>query len=370
MQGLVLCNDGIEEFASLEIKDTLNSNTIENKGYVTFNIKEKSDLCKISYLGQSIKKAALILTSFDFTDEENILEKIKSTDLTNWLDEKRTFKVKTLIKNSEIDSDELAGSIGKQIIDNINDYDQKVDLNNPDIIIFVLIDKNKCFVCIDYSGFDLSKREYRIFSHSKNVKSTIAYAMIRFSGFIKGETLIDPFALSGTIPIEAALLENKFPVTFYNKNDFQFNHFTDFDFKIIDDKLTKDKGNIYCIDGMFKNINSSKKNAKVAGINKAIRFSRNEIEWLDTKMDRESVDRIVTCPPNITKYSNKKEIIDIYDEFFHQTEFVLKQTGTIVICTKNSEEIIKASEKQNFKLEKEIEVWQGQEKLILLKLKK
>jgi hypothetical protein len=95
-----------------------------------------------------------------------------------------------------------------------------------------------------------------------------------------------------------------------------------------------------------------------------------DVEWLDTKNDKESVDRIVTYLPNLTKYSNKKDILKIYDEFFYQSDFILKKKGTILACTKNPEEIINAASKKKFKLDFHKVMWQGKESLNLIKFTK
>jgi putative N6-adenine-specific DNA methylase len=194
--------------------------------------------------------------------------------------------------------------------------------------------------------------------------------MVRLSGYKEGERLLDPFCLSGTIPIEASLYENKLSVNYYEKEQFAFIKFMDFDFEKVDKKSTKDKGNIFAFDSQFKNADAARKNAKIAGINKAINFSRLEIEWLDTKFDEESVDRIVCFPPHIPKFGDKNITIKLYDELFHQAEFILKKKGTVLICTINPIEIKEAAAKKKFNLDFERGVWQGKEKLTLLKLSK
>ena len=109
------------------------------------------------------------------------------------------------------------------------------------------------------------------------------------------------------------------------------------------------------------NINAAKKNAKIAGINKAINFSRIDPEWLDLKLDKESIDKIVTHPPELTKHTNPKDIEKIHDQFFYQAEFIIKKDGKVVVITKTTDLIKKAAEKYKFKVEKEREVWEGKE---------
>lgn len=366
MKGLVLCNKGIEDAAALDIKEIINRDAAIFNGFAIFDFEKKEELCKLAYLSQSIKKVILVLSSFEFKSEEGITQKAGKLNLKEWLKKGKTFSVEALIDKPQIDS-EIEGEIGKAVIDSIKDYKQKVDLEEPDIVLFVFVRGNKAFFGIDFSGKDLSKREYRIFSSPKNIKATLAYAAVRFSGYKRGEVLVDPFCLSGSIVIETTLFENNFSIHFYKKDDFLFTKFMEFDFESIDKKAAKDKGNIYAFDAQFRNIDAAKKNAKIAGINKAINYSRLEVGWLDTKFDKESVDRIVTCLPNITKFCNKKDLLKLYQEFFYQAEFVLKKKGRIIVCTKNPDEIKDCGLAKNFKVEEEREVWQGKEGMSLVR---
>jgi 23S rRNA G2445 N2-methylase RlmL len=158
-------------------------------------------------------------------------------------------------------------------------------------------------------------------------------------------------------------------VNFFEKEDFAFLKFMKFDFSEID-KLGKEENNIHALDNLFRNVDAAKKNAKIAGINKSINFSRMDVEWLDTKFDSKSVDRIVTCMPNISKNTDEKSVLKVYNEFFYQAEFVLKKGGSILVCTLNPDEVKKAASEKGFNVEFEREVRQGEEKLNLIKLEK
>jgi 23S rRNA G2445 N2-methylase RlmL len=369
MNGLALCNKGIEDICASEIKELIGCSCKVWKGHVLFKIKKKEELCKVVYMSQSVRKVVLLVDKCNFDSEEDILEKISKLDLKEWLDSKKRFKAEIESDNPKIDVSDIRGKIGEKVIENIKKYKQKVDLENPDVVFFTYINENKAYFGIDFSGKDLSKRSYRIFSSPKNIKSTIAYAMVRLSGYKKGEVLVDPFCISGSVAIEAALFENKFPVRYFDKEDFAFDKFMSYDFKDVKNK-SKDKARIYAFDSLFKNVDASKKNAKIAGVNKSINFSRLDIGWMDIKFDKESVDRIICCIPNISKSVSKGEVLKVYKEFFYQAEFVLSKKGSIVVCVRESEELKKVALEKGFKIEEEREVWQGQERLFLLRFEK
>ena len=213
----------------------------------------------------------------------------------------------------------------------------------------------------------LIKRSYKIFNHPSALRGTIGYALVRIAGYKEKEKMLDPFSGSGVIPIEAGLYVSGFPVNYFNKDKFSFLRFLKIDFDKFFEKIDKDikskKYKIFGYDKQLMYVTSSKKNAKIGGVNKFVNFSRVEIEWLDTKVDKESVDRIVTQPLQLGKHVNVKDIEKLYNEFFHQAEFVLNKKGKIVLISRQSEMLKKYAEKYKFKLKEERDVWSGKQVL-------
>lgn len=377
MKGLAITSRGIEDIASLEIKELINSRAEIKDSCIIFNIKKLEELCLLCYKAQSIEK---ILFLFDYLNFNNIndfdkkmkeiIDKIKFDD---WLDKKTTFRVTyKKIDNEDLSSEEISAKIGALIIENIKKnkkYKQKVELDNPDITFLIFINRNTAYFGIDFSGRDLHKREYKLFAHPNSLRSTIVYLLIRIAELKPKEILLDPFCHSGEIPIEVALFTTNFPLNYYSKEKFSFLKFKPLKklnfnkfFNDIDKKIIKTKKPlINCFDQKLLNLNAAKKNAKIAGINKLINFSRTDIEWLDTKLDKESIDKIITHPPESTRNINIKDIEKLYDQFFYQAEFILKESGKIAIISQNTDLLKKSAEKYKFKVEKEKEVWSGKQ---------
>lgn len=377
MKALAICSKGIEDIAALEIKELIKAESEIKDSCVLFNTKKLEDLCLLCYKSQSAEKILFFFDYFNFNDNNEFNKKIKEVidkiKFDDWLDKKTTFRVTCKkINNETLSSEEIAGNIGALIIENIKKnkkYKQKVELDNPDITFLIFINKNAACFGIDFSGRDLHKREYKLFAHPNSLRSTIAYSLLRIADLKPKEILLDPFCHSGEIPIEAALFTTNLPINYYSKEKFSFLKFKSFKkfnfnkfFKEIDKKTNKAKKPlINCLDPKLLNLNAAKKNAKIAGINKSINFSRMDIEWLDTKLKKESIDKIITHPPEPTKTTNPKDIEKIYDQFFYQSKFILKKQGKIVIISKNPGLLKKAAEKYKFKLEKEREVWSGKQ---------
>ena len=346
MKALAITHKGIEDITFLEIKELVKAKNLkQEESCVSFEIKSMEDLALLNYKAQSVYKIIYLFDSFKIKKLEDIENSIQRNidEIRKFINNKTTFAVRCLkIDNDNFSSNEIEEETGNFIT-----IKAKVDLENPDVIFFVYICKNNCCIGIDFSRKDLSKRDYRIYAHPQALKGTIAYSLVRIADYKPNEKIIDPFCGSGTIPIEAALFATGFSVNHYTKDKFKFKNFEKFD------KNKTVKTGISGFDRELRHVMASKKNAQIAGIEKNIRFSRIDIELLDTKIKEKSIDKIITNPPDLTNNTNPKQLEKLYNEFFCNAGFILKNKGTITLITKTFELIKKAAEKYKFKLMKE-----------------
>jgi 23S rRNA G2445 N2-methylase RlmL len=246
-------------------------------------------------------------------------------------------------------------------------------------VFFVFINNNKAYLGIDFSGFDMSKRDYKIFNISGSLKGTIAYALVRLSGFKK--SILNPLTRAGIMCIESALFASNFPVNYYKKKDFAFLKLkplkkTDFDkfFNDIDNKIKKKlTQKIYCYNNDMRNVQAAKKNARVAGVQRLISFGKVDIEWLDTRFEKGKIQSIVSVI-NFSKDSNINDNKKFCEELFYQCEFILNKKGKMVILSNNLDLIKQSAKKHKFKVSGERSIFSGKrelksiKKLIKLKL--
>lgn len=381
MKALAITSKGIEDIAALEIKEIIKTKAEIKNSAVTFEA-ELLDLCKLCYKAQSLEKVLLLLDNFDFKDDlyKKLKEKIKKIDLDDFLNKKTSFRASSKrIANDNIHNEELNANIGEMIIDKIKKekkYTQKVDLENPDIIFFVYIIKNTCYLGIDLSGFDLHKRDYRVFSDPRALRATVAYALSRISDYKPKDFVLDPFCGSGSILIEATLFATNKSINFYRKDKFQFLKLKplkkiDFDefFENIDKNIKKLKLNLYGYDTILHYIQSARKNAKIAGI-KQINWSKVDLDWVDLKFKKNSVNKIITQPPRLTHNSNPKEIEKMYTNLFYQAEYILKKQGTITLISPNTELLTKAAEKYKFTVKHERTIMHGKTEMKIVVFEK
>jgi len=374
MKGFLTTHKGMEDIAALEVKELIGSESKIDEACIVFDIKNYEDLFKLCYRSQSSIDICYLLAEFDYSDVFGDFEKnMEKIDFGEWISKNTSFRVKCAkVSEDGMPTPEMEKKFGEIIINHIQKkchYNQKVSLENPEIMIFVCLTKKRCYAGIDFAGFDLSKRSYKIFQHSADIKGTIAYSLVRIAGYSKNEALLDVFSGSGTIPIEAALFSSNFPVRHFDKEKFifsKFKKFKDFDFdklfRKLDTEISDDKPRIYNVDLSMKNLNYAKKNSKIAGVDKKISFSRMDAEWLDTKFERGKIDKIVTKMPNI--HGN-----ELYNEFFYQAEFILNDKGKIVLIG-NKELTEKYSSKHKFKIFGQREIFSGKMKYTVFILTK
>jgi len=363
MKGLVITHKGLEDISALEIKEIINAKSEIRSGVAIFEVKRIDELCTLCYLGRSFSKVLHLLNYFKFRKKEDILKNLEM-DLSDLLKNKK-FRVRCQrIGNHNFTSKEIENEVGIAII---KKNKSKVDLENPDITLFVYIHDDDCYFGIDYSGIDLSKREYKIFPHPASIKGSIAYSMLRIAEWNEKEVLLDPFCGSGTIPIEAALYANKIPPFYHKKDSFAFNKFVKFDFEKIDKKIgnkANRKLQIFSFDASANSIKNAKMNAKAAGVYKDINFYNADVEWLDTKFEKESVNKIVTDPPQGKKLNN------FLLELFHQANYVLEKNGNITLFLKDSKIAKNMEQKNDFFITREIDLLIGNEKATILRFER
>lgn len=348
MKGFSITHIGLENIASEELIE-LNCKIKKIEKTVIFF--ETEDLKKVTYLTQSSIKILELISSFDVDDNliENIKKCFKNIKINN------SFKIKCKrIGEHNFSSTDIEQETAEPILKN---NENKVDLKEPETIIYIYIFEKRCYIGIDISKKDLSKREYKIFAHQASLKGTLAYLLLKISKYNKDKILIDPMCGSGTILIEGALKEcNISP-----------NHYSNI-FKIDMKEGKQQKLKLYGYDYLLKNILASRKNAKIAGVNDATNFSKIDISWIDTKHKEKSIDIIVSDPPR----RDSKDFKKLMNSFFKQSKDLLKDNGNICLiinpsCIKTIEE---ESKRYNFKQEQIYKTASGKENFLIIKFVK
>ena len=358
MKGLILTQEGLEPIAEQEIKELLPKAKIEHKpAAVLVEVNDIKDLCKLAYRCQSITKVLLLIAECKPGEEESALKNSKITDYVN---ENTTFSCRAGCHTSFASTMELSEDIGGNVKVITK---SKVNLKDPDVRVYVYATKQIHYIGIDLSGTDLTKRDYRVFKGVEQLRATTAFAAVKFAGYKKDMTLLDPFCRSATIPIEAALYATHRSPHFFAKEKLAFQKLGDFDDLLDkqDNAINEDPTEILAVDSLNRNISASKKNAKIAAVNKNLTFSKLDLDWLETRFDEKSVDLIVTNPPEKSKVIREDKIKKLHEELFYQAGYILSDKGNVTVIVRDPAFIIDIALTKGFKEAERMQVAQGHE---------
>jgi len=421
-KGFILCDKGFEKTVFEDTQRLLDKKlkgTFVERGFF-FETENLTDFITLTYKSQSALRIIIPLVQTKRTnnlegDYEQIVDFVTSNltikSVQEWVDETHTFKVAVSDILKKYDSQKLAQKLGAYIFTQAH---AKADMKYPTTKLLLLATETDIMFGIDFSHTLLSKREYKMFNTPTALRSTIAYNLLCESGAIaeiadlqKSDsedfddssdeaddeyqneeeadeadevpetlTILDPFCGSGTIPIEAALfVKNHSPRHFQNE-ELGFWKFKPFTHKQIEKHLATIMGEretpipikVLGYDIQTKAVDSTKKNAKIAGVNKSIKLSRVDIDWVDTKFeDGVEVDYIVTVPPYFTQHHPISKIQKPYVQFFDRIGHVLAEEGVIVFLTNKGDAVLEVLPK-TFKLDEKKVIYMGKNAYDLLKI--
>ncbi|MBN1793075.1 methyltransferase [Candidatus Woesearchaeota archaeon] len=388
IRALAVTDRGVENVLVSEIEEIVGAKALALDSCASFE-SSIDDVLKFTYLTQASDRVMVLLGGFKFEGLDDLLEKtkesLKGANLSEWFPKGYpdcSFKVTCERRGlHDFGSQGVEPEIGGLIIEAVkrdSGFEPRVDLKDSDVTVFLFINNDLAHVGIDLAGRDLSKRTYRIFSGPGTVNAKIAFAMSRIAGYKKKLKMIDLYARTGIIPIEAALHESGFSVNFHAK-DFSFKKLPslkerDWDsfFRKIDSKRSDEKLDITGFDPLLRNVEASNKNAKLAGIDKLIRFSKMDLEWMDVKLDENTVDLVVSRIPCPSSHQAEATVRKAYKELFHQAEYFLKSGGKLCVLGENLS-LLQEMITKDFKLKDEERLWAGQmeyELVILCRVEK
>lgn len=304
MEIIVTCLRGLEDVCISEIRELVKKKASKLCDGRVKVVGSDKDLEKLSnYLRSGIKICELF-DGFDFRS----IDDISARSLKFAKDIVPPMAVRcSRSGNHDFNSGDVEKAVGKELFAS----GLKVDLVSPATTFVVDIINNKCFLGRLIAA-DLNKRDYRIRTTSQSVNATICYALVRLAKYRKGK-LLDPFSKDGSIAIEAAAFVSGLQLKYH---------------KPVESKIQK----IYCFDSLLNNVNNSETNAKLAGVNKLIKFARYDIEWLDTKFNKGEIDYLVTALPNYS-HDRKKDFEKLVTGLFYQSEFILSKSGKMILLS-------------------------------------
>ncbi|MDK2849477.1 MAG: rRNA (guanine2069-N7)-methyltransferase / rRNA (guanine2445-N2)-methyltransferase [Candidatus Woesearchaeota archaeon] len=357
---------GLENFLKKEFEERF-----EIKGSLVNNIflfeANLEKAIELSYLSQSISDLGFVLFEKELNEIneqeliKQIFEKLDLKSIPN-LRELSDFSVSIetndeIIKSKSFElANQLADSLSERFSANKNFKSAKRKFT---LSIQKINNSFHCVLGLSLFNIDLSRRTYRVFVNKTGLKPLTAFALVLFSELNRKQKVVDFLCKDNTLILEAYHYLSNRSVRFYDKTELSNSASIDFEFDKIFNKVDGKEFegiNLFATDMAFPNIDAARKNAKIAGIAKKIRFSKIDLRFFDVSFD-EPFDKAITYI-SLSKYKNN----DILDKIKKYVLPVIKLDLNII--TNLTEEF----EKRGFNIIKKVELNQKGLKLNLLKI--
>ncbi len=241
--------------------------------------------------------------TFKARSAEEVYDEIQKIEWSNYLDNKKTFSVDSVVYSEEFRNSRF---VTYKVKDAIVDWFREktgtrpnISVSNPDIRLNIHIAEDDATLSLDSSGESLHRRGYRQESVEAPLNEVLAAGMILMTGW-KGDTdFIDPMCGSGTIAIEAALIARNISPGVFRK-EFAFEKWADFDQELFDNIYNDDSKerefthHIYGYDIDMKAVNTARINVKAAGLSKEVTIEQADFKDFQTPTEKSIM---VTNPP-------------------------------------------------------------------------
>ena len=293
---------GLERVLARELTDLGAQNVQIGRRMVSFT-GDKEMMYRANFQLHTAIRILKPIKRFKANSADDVYEGIKSVDWSDYLTERSTFAVDSVVYSEEFRNSRF---VTYKVKDAIVDYFMErgnrrpnISVANPDLRLNIHISENNCTLSLDSSGESLHRRGYRQESVEAPLNEVLAAGMILMTGW-KGESdFIDPMCGSGTIAIEAALIaQNMAPGIF--RKEYAFEKWPDFDKDLFDEIYNDDsqerefEHKIYGYDIDMKAVNTAKKNVKAAGLTKCVEIACADFHDFEQPAEKAI---IVTNPP-------------------------------------------------------------------------
>jgi len=334
---------GLEDLAAKEVEEIARTPVHPDIGKIFFK-GTIEHAAIINYSSTLINRVYLLLAREKVETLEDLYRITRRLDYTWIIDPSQTFAVKAERHNKRLPFTSLdaAASAGRAIIESFKSSTNiklKVDLDNPEIEFYCLLRDSEVLLGLDTTGESLHRRYYRVYTHRAGLQPTIASAMIKISGWGRGESLIDPMCGGGTIPIEAAIKLRNIPPGLMKRGiRLEKLKFVDLDAlkkirRKIEDGVNPDAvGDITGSDASPKSIEGARRNIEAAGVADTVKLMIRDCLQMDKWLTWEP-DHIVTNPPYGIRM-NVRDIVGFYRRFIESIGRASPNSKLTIIVSK------------------------------------
>ncbi|MEM3346270.1 MAG: tRNA (guanine(6)-N2)-methyltransferase [Desulfurococcaceae archaeon] len=366
MKMFAITAPGLEDVCAAELKELIGVEPQVDVGKVFFNGSVEA-IYTVNFSSRLINRLFIqVLREKGVSKLEDVYRLMKSVDYEDLIPPDKTFAIKSeRVGKHDFTSLDVSRVAGQAVIDSYIEskgLKLRVNLDEPDVEIWVFLRYDELIVGINTTGEGLHKRRYRVYSHPAALKTTIAAGMLRI-GEYKGQPLLDPLCGGGTIPVEAAHLARRIPIVVFRR-DYLFRNLKLYDPALetnIAEKLIqtsrRDIYEIYCMDISSKHLRGALENARSALVDDTIKFLLGDATRKESYKGI-NASLVVTNPP----YGIRSHRIEKIGEFYESFAKVLADVfpgARLVLITASVKQFEQAAEKVGLEIEHQRTVMHG-----------
>lgn len=295
-------NMGLEAVTKRELQDLGYKDLEVSDGKIKISCQLK-DIAILNLRLRTAERVLLLIDSFRAETFEELFDKVFEIRWWDYIAEEDQFIIQGRSRKSKLFSISDCQRITEKAIIEKLKMKYKIswfEKSGPRVKIEVSLLNDIAEITMDTSGDGLHKRGYREVNYKAPLSETIAASLVKLTFWNKDRILADPFCGSGTIPIEAAMIEKNIAPGLMR--DFDFVNFKFFDEEIFKEEKKKcyseikydEKLEILASDVSHKAIQIAKANAEILGLDEDISFFQKDIRDLDLPDD---YGIIITNPP-------------------------------------------------------------------------
>lgn len=298
---LTVVQPGLEEAASREInalgyKDlTVVRGGIFLKGHL-------STVIKLNLACRTISRVLIELAQFEAGSFSQLQKRFNRIPWLDYIADRkvciRVSSFRSALYHEKAISERLISSLSDVLGRTVEVVGSPDEINTQ--LIVVHASRDVFTVRMDSSGAHLHKRGYGIYKEDAPLRESVACALLYSLGWAeKVSSICDPMCGSGTIPIEAALMAKRIPLSAFREfsmqswKSYQPEVFAKIHADLLKDVILSPAVSIYASDRNCKAVESALANAEKAGVADLICLKVQELS--ENKIDRKI--SVVTNPP-------------------------------------------------------------------------
>lgn len=295
-------NIGLEAVTKRELIDLGYDNLKVSDGKIEINCGLE-DIPILNLRLRTAERVLLLIDSFKAETFEELFDKVFEIRWWDYISESDNFIIQGRSRKSKLFSISDCQRITEKAIIEKLKMKYKVawfEKSGPRVKVEVSLLNDIAEITMDTSGDGLHKRGYREVNYKAPLSEAIAASLIKLSFWNKDRVLADPFCGSGTILIEAAMVEKNIAPGLMR--DFDFENFKFLNPEIFKEEKKKcyseikydEKLEILASDVSHKAIQIARTNAEILGLDEDISFFQKDIRDLDLPDD---YGVLITNPP-------------------------------------------------------------------------